>query len=149
MARPAHDYARVDKHVPVTRQSRDDQPVLASDDLDRLVATLGILLYAQFLLNPSEPRRLSAVRAGDRGRDDPDHARAAGDVDHLVRLPRARVTSPSTSRRTLMFDKKAIKAAGLKEQPHSWPIMLRGKEITVDVFITVYGEELDKIQRHR
>lgn len=84
MARPAHDYARVDKHVPVTRRAETANPYSPVMILISLIATLGILLYAQFLLNP-EPRRFPAVRAGDHGRDDPDHARAALNVDDLVR----------------------------------------------------------------
>ena len=53
MARPAHDYARVDKHVPVTRRAETTNPYSPVTILIALVATLGILLYAQFLLNPA------------------------------------------------------------------------------------------------
>ena len=52
MARPAHDYARVDKHVPVTRRAQTANPYSPVMILISLIATLGILLYAQFLLNP-------------------------------------------------------------------------------------------------
>jgi cellulose synthase (UDP-forming) len=45
-----------------------------------------------------------------------------------------------------IFDKQANKAAGLKGMPQLLPILLNGKKITVDVFITVYGEELSKIR---
>ncbi len=37
-------------------------------------------------------------------------------------------------------------AAGVADQPLQWPLLLNGREITVDVFITVYGEELSKIR---
>jgi cellulose synthase (UDP-forming) len=53
MARPAHDYARVDKHVPVTRRAETANPYSPVMILISLIATLGILFYAQFLLNPS------------------------------------------------------------------------------------------------
>src|SRR5687767_7746799 len=52
MARPAHDYARVDKHVPVTRRAETANPYSPVMILISVIATLGILLYAQFLLNP-------------------------------------------------------------------------------------------------
>ena len=53
MASPAHDYARVDKHVPVTRRAETADPYSPVMILLSLIATLGILFYAQFLLNPS------------------------------------------------------------------------------------------------
>ena len=53
MARPAHDYARVDKHVPVTRRAETSNPYSPVMILLSLIATLGILFYAQFLLNPA------------------------------------------------------------------------------------------------
>ena len=52
MARPAHDYAHVDRHVPVTRRAETANPYSPVMILISLIATLGILLYAQFLLNP-------------------------------------------------------------------------------------------------
>ena len=144
MARPAHDYARVDKHVPVTRRAETTNPYSPVTILIALVATLGILLYAQFLLNPA-----------NRGDFLPYALVITAEtilITHAL-LAMWTILSGAKSPRdfafyesqNVMFDKKAIKAAGLKEQPHSWPIMLRGKEITIDVFITVYGEELAKI----
>jgi cellulose synthase (UDP-forming) len=144
MARPAHDYARVDKHVPVTRRAETTNPYSPVTILIALVATLGILLYAQFLLNPA-----------NRGDFLPYALVITAEtilITHAL-LAMWTILSGAKSPRDFafyesqnaMFDKKAIKAAGLKEQPHSWPIMLRGKEITIDVFITVYGEELAKI----
>ena len=140
MARPAHDYARVDKHVPVTRRAETTNPYSPVTILIALVATLGILLYAQFLLNPA-----------NRGDFLPYALVITAEtilITHAL-LAMWTILSGAKSPRDFafyesqnaMFDKKAIKAAGLKEQPHSWPIMLRGKEITIDVFITVYGED--------
>jgi len=45
-----------------------------------------------------------------------------------------------------MFDGAAIDRDGLEAHPESWPLMLDEKRIGVDVFITVYGEELAKIR---
>ena len=53
MAIPAHDYARVDKHVPVSRRAETANPYSPVMILISLIATLGILFYAQFLLNPA------------------------------------------------------------------------------------------------
>ena len=126
MARPAHDYARVDKHVPVTRRAETTNPYSPVTILIALVATLGILLYAQFLLNPA-----------NRGDLLPYALVITAEtilITHAL-LAMWTILSGAKSPRDFafhesqnaMFDKKAIKAAGLKEQPHSWPIMLDGQ----------------------
>ncbi len=145
MARPAHDYARVDKHVPVTRRAETANPYSPVMILLSLIATLGILLYAQFLLRPS-----------NRGDFLPWMMVIVAEtilVTHAL-LSMWTILSGRQSPRTYsfheakraMFDKKAIKAAGLSDQPELWPVLLGGKEVLVDVFITVYGEDLAKIR---
>jgi hypothetical protein len=52
MARPAHDYARVDRHVPVTRRAETAKPYSPVMILISVIAALGILLYAHSLLDP-------------------------------------------------------------------------------------------------
>ena len=147
MARPAHDYARVDKHVPVTRRAETTNPYSPVTILIALVATLGILLYAQFLLNPANrgdflPYALVIIAETIL-------------ITHAL-LAMWTILSGAKSPRDFafyeaqnaMFDKKAIKAAGLKEQPHSVADHAStGKEITVDVFITVYGEDSTRSAR--
>jgi cellulose synthase (UDP-forming) len=145
MARPAHDYARVDKHVPVTRRAETANPYSPVMILISLIATLGILLYAQFLLNPA-----------NRGDFLPYAMVIAAETVLVVHalLSMWTILSGAKSPRDFafheakraLFDKKANKAAGLKGQHHLWPILLDGREIEVDVFITVYGEELAKIR---
>jgi len=145
MARPAHDYARVDKHVPVTRRAETANPYSPVMILISLIATLGILLYAQFLLNPA-----------NRGDFLPYTLVITAEtilITHAL-LAMWTILSGAKSPRdfafhesqSAIFDKRAIKAAGLKGLPHLWPILLNGKEISVDVFITVYGEERSKIR---
>ena len=145
MAKPAHDYARVDKHVPVTRRAETANPYSPVMILISLIATLGILLYAQFLLNPA-----------NRGDFLPYALVITAEtilITHAL-LSMWTILSGAKSPRDFAFyeaqngmlDKKAIKAAKLKAAPHLWPIFLDGKEITVDVFITVYGEEPSKIR---
>jgi len=146
MARPAHDYARVDKHVPVTRRAETANPYSPVMILISLIATLGILFYASFLLNPSNrgdllPYLLVIVAETVL-------------VTHAL-LSMWTILSGRTSPRTFgfheakrkLFDPKEIEAEGLTDLPHLWPIRLHGREVTVDVFITVYGEELSKIRR--
>jgi cellulose synthase (UDP-forming) len=145
MAKPAHDYARVDKHLPVTRRAETANPYSPVMILISLIATLGILLYAQFLLNPA-----------NRGDFLPYALVITAEtilITHAL-LAMWTILSGAKSPRdfafhesqSAIFDKRAIKAAGLKELPHLWPILLNGKEIGVDVFITVYGEERSKIR---
>jgi cellulose synthase (UDP-forming) len=145
MAKPAHDYARVDKHVPVTRRAETANPYSPVMILISLIATLGILLYAQFLLNPA-----------NRGDFLPYALVITAEtilITHAL-LAMWTILSGAKSPRdfafhesqSAIFDKRAIKARGLKGLPHLWPILLNGKEISVDVFITVYGEERSKIR---
>jgi cellulose synthase (UDP-forming) len=145
MARPAHDYARVDKHVPVTRRAETANPYSPVMILISLIATLGILLYAQFLLNPA-----------NRGDFLPYALVITAEtilITHAL-LAMWTILSGAKSPRdfafhesqSAIFDKRAIKAAGLTGLPHLWPILLNGTEISVDVFITVYGEERSKIR---
>jgi cellulose synthase (UDP-forming) len=145
MAIPAHDYARVDKHVPVSRRADTANPYSPVMILISLIATLGILFYAQFLLNP--------VNRGDLLPYALVIVAETILVTHAL-LSMWTILSGRQSARNfafheakrLLFDPRAIDAAGLTDLPHLWPIRLNGREVTVDVFITVYGEELSKIR---
>ena len=117
MARPAHDYARVDKHVPVTRRAETRDPYSPVMILLSLIATLGVLFYAQFLLNPR-----------NRGDLLPYTLVIVAEVilvTHAL-LSMWTILSGRKSPRDfafheakrLMFNKKAIAAAGLTDQPH-------------------------------
>jgi cellulose synthase (UDP-forming) len=145
MARPAHDFARVDKHVPVTRKAETANPYSPVMILLSLIATLGILLYAQFLLNPD-----------NRGDFLPYAMVIAAEsvlVAHAL-LSMWTILSGAKSPRDFafheakrqLFDKQAIRRAGLARKPHLWPLLLQGRQIAVDIFITVYGEDLAKIR---
>ncbi len=46
-----------------------------------------------------------------------------------------------------LFDTAAIRAASLEDDPRSWPMLLDERRVEVDVFITVYGEPLETIER--
>jgi cellulose synthase (UDP-forming) len=143
--RPAHDYARVDKHVPVSRRAATSNPYSPVMILISLIATLGILLYAQFLLNPN-----------NRGDFLPYVMVITAEsilIAHAL-LSMWTILSGRQSPRTfafheakrLLFDDAAIKAQGLEGSPHLWPLLMNDREVSVDVFITVYGEDLAKIR---
>ncbi len=145
MARPAHDFARVDKYEPVTRSAETANPYSPVMILISLLATLGIILYGSFLLNPDNrgdllPYSLVILAESILVA----HALLA--MWTILAGARSPRTYAFHNAKLEMFDKKANKAAGLKGQPYLWPILLNGREATVDVFITVYGEEIDKIR---
>jgi cellulose synthase (UDP-forming) len=146
MALPAHDYARVDKHVPVTRRAETTNPYSPVMILLSLIATLGILFYAQFLLNPA-----------NRGNWLPWLLVIVAETILVLHALLAMWTILSGAKgprdfaffeaqRLLFPKKKDLKTSGVSDQPNLWPILLDGKEVTVDVFITVYGEALSKIR---
>ncbi|GAA1432379.1 hypothetical protein GCM10009616_21710 [Microlunatus lacustris] len=142
---PNHDYARVDRHVPVTRRAASANPYSPVMILISLIATLGILFYAQFLLNPA-----------NRGDFLPYALVILAEtilVAHAL-LAMWTILSGAKSPRDFgffqakreLFDTQAIKKAGLKGSPTLWPVLVKGREVEIDVFITVYGEPLDKIR---
>ena len=146
MARTAqHDYARVDKHVPMTRRAETSNPYSPVMILLSLIATLGILFYAQFLLNP-----------GNRGDLLPYSLVIVAEVVLVVHALLAMWTILSGAKsprdfafhnaQEFLFDENVNDRLGVTDPPHLWPVFLDGVEVKVDVFITVYGEELAKIR---
>ncbi|SDT24792.1 cellulose synthase (UDP-forming) [Friedmanniella luteola] len=146
MARPAHDYRRVDQHVPVTRRAETANPYPPVLILITLLATLGIIRYAAFLLAP-----------GNRGDLLPYLLVLAAELILVVHALLSGWTIltgtkgprdfPFYEAKSGLFDGRAIKAGGLRNSPHLWPIVMDGREITVDVFIPVYGEDPAIIRR--
>ena len=121
--------------------SRTHSPVMV---LLVLVATLGILLYAQFLLNPA-----------NRGDILPYAMIIVAEAILVVQALFAMWTILSGGQdprdfdfhatQDSLFDLPEVERRGLHDQPHLWPMVVAGREVVVDVFITVYGEELSKI----
>ena len=141
MARPAHDYALVDRHVPVTRRAETANPYSPVMILISVIATLGILLYAQFLLDPD-----------NRGDFLPYAMVIAAElvlVAHAL-LAMWTILAGAKSPRDFAFHaaKRALfdHEAGYPERPELLPAQLDGREVSVDVLITVYGEALSKIR---
>lgn len=145
MAKLAHDYQRVSHHVPVTRRAEVANPYSPVMILISLLALLGILFYGSFLLNPS-----------NRGDFLPYAMVIAAETILVTQalLSMWTILSGRHNPRDFafhaaqrgMFDPEANQRAGITDQPQLWPIRVQEREVVVDVFITVYGEELAKIR---
>ncbi|MDQ1545643.1 MAG: hypothetical protein QOH69_547 [Actinomycetota bacterium] len=111
-----------------------------------VVAVLGVITYTAFLLNPT-----------NRGDWLPYSMVIAAElvlvVQALVSMwtilsggqdPRTFVFHHSQER---LFDAAAIARDGAQGRPQDWPLFLGDRAVEVDVFITAYGEPLDKIAR--
>jgi cellulose synthase (UDP-forming) len=145
MARPAHDYARVDKHVPVSRRAETADPYSPVMILIAVIATLGILLYAQFLLNPANRGDLLPYTLVITA-ESILVAHALVSMWTILSGAKSPRDFAFHAARRALFDLQAAAAAGQAERPEHWPIRLDGREVTVDVLITVYGESLAKIR---
>ncbi|WP_082763502.1 glycosyltransferase [Frondihabitans sp. PAMC 28766] len=110
-----------------------------------LVCTLGILLYGSFLLNPA-----------NRGDLIPYIMVIVAEAIVVIQalLSMWTILSGGSDPREfdffqaqdLLYDEVEIGRLGVRDQPHLWPIVIDGHRQLVDVFITVYGEEISKIE---
>ena len=138
MTQPAHDYARVDEHVPVTRRAETANPYPPILIPLTLLATLGILRYAAFLLAP-----------GNRGDLLPFLVVVAAERILMVHALLAIWTILTATRdpailhywaKTSIYDPKTA-SVGSRAARGSGRSGSTGREVGVDVFITVYGED--------
>ena len=110
-----------------------------------LIATVGVLGYTGFLLNPA-----------NRGDWLPYVLVITAELVLVIQAlfsmwtilsgghdPRDFLFHHSQER---LFDGHAIEQNASATAPHTWPMMLGDRRITVDVFITVYGESIGKIR---
>jgi cellulose synthase (UDP-forming) len=111
-----------------------------------VVATIGILAYTFFLLNPANrgdwlPYALVIT------------AEFVLVIQALISMwtilsggndPRTFAFHHSQER---LFDEATNLANGVSARPESWPMFLSEHPITVDVFVTVYGEAVETIER--
>ncbi|MBI5160750.1 MAG: glycosyltransferase [Micrococcales bacterium] len=110
-----------------------------------LISTLGILLYGQFLLNPA-----------NRGDLLPYAMVITAEAILVVQALMAMWTILSGGSdprdfafhqaQAALYDRGAVSRRGLADQRREWPIVVGGRRRVVDVFVTVYGEELEKIE---
>ena len=107
------------------------------------LAAIGVLLYAKFLFNPA-----------NRGDVLPWSMVIAAETILIVQALLAMWTilsgaaSPRDYRyyaaRDALFDPAWVARHG--EDATSWPLLINGEEVDVDVFITVYGEPIETIR---
>jgi cellulose synthase (UDP-forming) len=142
--RRAEDQRRTSDHhasIVARTEGRAHSPFMV---LLVLACTLGILLYGQFLLNPA-----------NRGDLLPYAAVIVAEAVLVVQALLSMWTILSGgqnprdfdfhSTQDTLYDEAEIDRLGVRDQPHLWPIVVDGRRVVVDVFITVYGEELSKI----
>lgn len=141
---PSHDLASSQDLLLTERRARsssDYSPVMI---LLTVVAALGILLYASFLLNPA-----------NRGDWLPYSMVIVAETILILQalLAMWTILSGAASPRDYayfaakdaMFDPVWVARHG--ESKPDWPVLLDGEEALVDVFITVYGEPIETIRR--
>ncbi|MEP6480586.1 MAG: cellulose synthase catalytic subunit [Rhodoglobus sp.] len=111
-----------------------------------LVATVGILAYAAFLLNPAS-----------RGDWLPYALVITAESILILQALLSMWTILSASQdprdfafhdaKAKLFSERQIIRDGYIREPNRWTMQLDGAEATVDVFITTYGEPLDVIRK--
>jgi cellulose synthase (UDP-forming) len=146
MARPVHDYARVDEYEPPTRRAETANPYPPVLIVITLVATLGIIRYAMFLLAP-----------GNRGSLLPYLLVVVAELILIVHALLSGWTIltgtkgprdfPYHEAKGRLFERARTADGTLEGPPEQWPMTLDGREVTVDVFIPVYGEDVAVIRR--
>lgn len=141
---PIHDLAQVDGYDPNTRRQLIRNPYSPVTIMLTLVATLGILAYASFLLNPANrgdwlPWMLVIVAEGVLVL----HALLAM-WTVLAGAKSPRDENYYATRRRLFGDHTPT-----PDYPAApdWPLLIGGHRVNVAVFITTYGEPLDVIAR--
>ena len=111
-----------------------------------VIATLGVLFYAKFLLDP-----------GNRGDALPFTMVIVAESVLIFQALLAMWTilsgagSPRDyayySARSSLLDRTWAMRHGAVDSPELWPVRLDGEQVAVDVFITTYGEEPATIRR--
>ena len=140
------DLAAFDGLVPESRRARSKNPYTPVMVTVAIAATIGILAYAWFLLNPQNRgdllpwgmvicaevilifHALMAMWAIFAGRKDP------------------RTFAFHDAQRAL-YDPVVNENLGVTDDPARWPLHLDGAPASVDILITVYGEPIDVIRR--
>ncbi|WP_223164011.1 glycosyltransferase [Nocardioides mesophilus] len=111
-----------------------------------LIATLGVLAYASFLLRPSHHGDLLPFLLVITAETWLIAQALLALWTILSSGYDARDFAYHEAKRNL-FDPGRILTAGLETAPHRWPMSLHEQETSVDIFITTYGEDLAVIRR--
>ncbi|POH71437.1 glycosyl transferase family 2 [Cryobacterium zongtaii] len=139
---PAHRVATDSRHVQPAPTGHAHSPTLV---MLVLIATVGILAYAHFLLNPASrgdwlPYSLVIV--------------AESILIFQALLSMWTILSASSDPREFtvhqaqatLVHTRSVARDGLTDQPERWPLQLGDHPATIDVFITTYGEDIDVIR---
>ena len=141
---PSHDLAGGDAQVLTERRALSSSAYTPVMILLTVIAALGVLLYATFLLNPA-----------NRGDLLPYAMVILAETILILQALLAMWTilsgaaSPRDyayfAARDSLFDPVWVARHG--ESMPDWPVVISGREVLVDVFITVYGEPIETIRR--
>lgn len=111
-----------------------------------LIATIGVIAYTSFLLNPS-----------NRGDWLPYSLVISAELILVTQALFAMWTILSGGHdprgftfhhaQERLYDGSTMDREGTQDSPRDWPMVLGDKRLDVDVFITVYGEDLAVIRR--
>lgn len=141
---PSDDLLGGDAQVLTERRARSTSAYSPVMILLTVIAALGVLLYASFLLNPA-----------NRGDLLPYSMVIVAETILILQAVLAMWTilsgaaSPRDyayyAARDALFD--PVWVAKLGADRTDWPITLNDREVVVDVFITVYGEPVETVRR--
>ena len=142
----APDLATEDELIPAARRARSKNPYTPVVVAVSLAATVGILAYAWFLLNPR-----------NRGDLVPWTMVIVAEVILIFHALMAMwaIFSGMKNPRTFSFydaqrnlyDPATNEELYVTDDPTRWPLHLDGEQVKVDILITTYGEPIDVIRR--
>src|SRR5215204_4066055 len=140
---PPHRLADPESELLDQRRARVSPDLSPFMMLLTVIAAIGVLLYASFLLNPN-----------NRGDGLPYAMVITAEAVLILQALLAMWTILSGAAgardyayyaaRDALFDPRWAAKSGDDE---TWPLRLNGREVSVDAFITVYGEPLETIRR--
>jgi cellulose synthase (UDP-forming) len=134
-----HDLALVDDRDPQTRRTQTRNPYSPVMILLTLIATLGILAYSTFLLNPAnrgDPLPYSIVILAESIL-----------VLHALLAMWTILAGAKSPRDDAYYEARRRLFGDLAEPGPDTVIRLSGREVSVAVFIPCYGEPVDVIER--
>ena len=144
--KPFRGQRRSDEAAPLARKVENASAQSPTLLLFVLVASIGVLTYTAFLLNPD-----------NRGDWLPYSLVITAEMVLVLQalVSMWTILSGGQDPRTFnfhhsqerLFDAAAIERLDILDSPHAWPLYLGERILSVDVFITVYGEPLAKIEQ--
>ena len=134
------------EHTPLPRKTENQAVQSPTLLLFVIIALIGVLAYTLFLFNPA-----------NRGDALPFALVVIAEVTLVTQALASMWTILSGGQdprefafhhaQQRLFDTERITGDSLERRPSAWPMLIDEKPISVDVFITVYGEELEVVER--